>query len=77
VDYFEFFFAAGKLNEADPAAGWQAEGRRQQQLVDWLTGRRLGQLLGAFQVPGDLRRPGSHQCRSVVRKWAGGEGKGR
>jgi aminopeptidase len=47
ADYAEFFFAAGKLNEADPVAGWQAEGRRQQQLVDWLAGREQAVLKGS------------------------------
>jgi aminopeptidase len=47
ADYCEFFFAAGKLNEADPVVSWQAEGRRQQQLVDWLAGRERVVLKGS------------------------------
>ena len=39
ADYEDFVFNAGKLNEPDPVAAWQEEGRRQRVLVDWLTGR--------------------------------------
>ncbi len=38
LDYREFVFGAGMLNEADPVAFWKAEGQRQQTLVDWLKG---------------------------------------
>ena len=38
LDYREFVFGAGMLNEADPVAFWKAEGVRQQRLVDWLKG---------------------------------------
>jgi aminopeptidase len=45
-EYQEFVFAAGKLNEADPVAAWQAEGKRQQVLKEWLEKRSLVQLKG-------------------------------
>ena len=38
-DYTEFVFAAGMLNDADPAVFWKAEGERQKKLVAWLKGR--------------------------------------
>jgi aminopeptidase len=47
ADYFEFYYAAGKLNDADPVASWRAEGQRQQQLVDWLAGRQQVVLKGS------------------------------
>jgi aminopeptidase len=46
-DYTEFVFAAGMLNEADPAAFWKAEGERQKKLVDWLNGKDRVCLKGA------------------------------
>lgn len=38
LDYREFVFQAGMLNEADPVAFWKAEGVRQRELVKWLEG---------------------------------------
>ena len=37
-DYAEFVYAAGMLNEEDPVAFWQSEGKRQQRLSAWLKG---------------------------------------
>ncbi|RPJ45139.1 MAG: aminopeptidase, partial [Chloroflexi bacterium] len=37
-DYQDFVFAAGKLNDPDPVAGWQQEGARMRQLTTWLEG---------------------------------------
>lgn len=47
AEYREFVYAAGKLNAADPVAEWQAEGRRQRELVDWLAWRDQVVLKGA------------------------------
>ena len=38
LDYREFVFGAGMLNEPDPVAFWKAEGERQKKLVSWLKG---------------------------------------
>jgi len=38
LDYREFVYGAGMLNEPDPVAFWKAEGERQQKLVSWLKG---------------------------------------
>jgi len=38
-DYTEFVFAADMLNEPDPVAAWQAVGRKEQALVEWLKGK--------------------------------------
>jgi aminopeptidase len=38
IDYREFVFGAGMLNEPDPVAFWKAEGERQKKLVSWLKG---------------------------------------
>lgn len=39
LDYQEFVYAAGLLNEPDPIAAWQQELRRQHQLIAWLAGK--------------------------------------
>lgn len=39
ADYAEFVYDAGMLNEEDPVAFWEKEGRRQKKLVNWLKGR--------------------------------------
>jgi aminopeptidase len=46
-DYTEFVFAAGMLNEDDPAAFWREEGKRQNILVEWLKGRNNVTLKGS------------------------------
>ncbi len=46
-DYTEFVFAAGMLNEDDPAKFWREEGRRQVKLVEWLKGRDKAVLKGS------------------------------
>ena len=46
LDYREFVFGAGMLNEPDPVAFWKAEGERQQKLVAWLKGRDRAVLKG-------------------------------
>ena len=39
LDYCEFVYGAGMLNEADPVEFWKAEGELQRGLVNWLKGR--------------------------------------
>lgn len=38
ADYREFVYGAGMLNEDDPVAFWQEQGRTQTKLADWLKG---------------------------------------
>jgi aminopeptidase len=47
ADYTEFVYGAGMLNEDDPVAFWQNEGKKQQKLADWLKGRSEVRLKGA------------------------------
>ncbi len=46
ADYQDFVFTAGKLNEPDPVACWQEEGRQMRALVSWLKGREQVVLKG-------------------------------
>jgi aminopeptidase len=39
LDYREFVYAAGMLNDPDPMAFWKALGKRQRKWVNWLKGR--------------------------------------
>ena len=45
-DYQEFVFEAGLLNEPDPVSLWKEEGEKQQQLIDWLSGKDLVKIQG-------------------------------
>lgn len=47
ADYTEFVYGAGMLNEDDPVAYWQNEGKKQEKLVGWLQGRDQVKLKGA------------------------------
>lgn len=47
ADYREFVFCAGMLNEEDPVVFWKEEGRKQQQLADWLKGHDKAVIRGA------------------------------
>lgn len=38
-EYRDFVFSAGKLNDPDPIASWQAESCNMHHLVDWFSGR--------------------------------------
>lgn len=40
ADYADFVYGACHIDEADPVAWWRALSGRQQQLIDWLAGRR-------------------------------------
>jgi aminopeptidase len=56
-EYEDFVYAAGKLNEPDPIAAWQQEGRRQRKLQRWLHGKNQVVLKGpdidlAFSISG-------------------------
>ncbi len=46
-DYAEFVYAAGMLNDPDPVAYWQNEGKRQQQVAARLRGHDQIELKGA------------------------------
>jgi len=39
TEYQDFVYGAGLLDQTDPVASWQAEGRRQAELIAWLAGR--------------------------------------
>jgi aminopeptidase len=39
VDYQDFVFGAGLLDDADPVAAWTREGQRQRELITWLSGK--------------------------------------
>jgi aminopeptidase len=47
VDYREFVYGAGMLDEADPVAFWKEEGRKQQALAEWLKGHDRVTLKGS------------------------------
>jgi aminopeptidase len=47
ADYTGFVYEAGKLNEADPVAFWRAEGKKQEELIAWLKGRKQVVLKGS------------------------------
>jgi aminopeptidase len=45
-DYQEFVFKAGLLNESDPVAAWKNEGKRQRELINWLSGKDRVEIQG-------------------------------
>lgn len=45
-EYEDFVYNAGWLDRPDPAAAWREEEARQQQLVDWLAGKKRVELKG-------------------------------
>jgi aminopeptidase len=47
ANYADFVYGAGLLNEPDPVGLWQAEGRKQGELIKWLKGRERAVLKGA------------------------------
>ena len=47
MDYREFVYGAGMLNEEDPVAFWKEEGRKQSQLAGWLKGHDRAVLRGS------------------------------
>lgn len=46
ADFEDFVYGACLCDEPDPVAAWQQVERRQQQLVDWLKGKREAHLVG-------------------------------
>jgi aminopeptidase len=46
ADYAEFVYGACHIDEADPVAWWRALSAKQQQLIDWLGGKREVHLRG-------------------------------
>lgn len=47
ADYREFVYSAGMLNEEDPVAFWEEEGRKQTELAGWLKGHERVVLKGS------------------------------
>lgn len=47
LEYEEFIYSAGKLNDPDPIARWKEEGLRMERLVDWLHGKKNMVIRGA------------------------------
>ncbi len=47
ADYSDFVYRAGMLSEPDPVAVWRAEGKKQEELIAWLKGRKHAVLKGA------------------------------
>jgi len=47
IDYQDFVYNAGLLNEPDPVAAWQKDLRRQRELMAWLDGKNHVTLKGA------------------------------
>jgi len=47
ADYSDFVYEAGMLSAVDPVAFWRAEGKKQEELVGWLKGRKKVALKGA------------------------------
>src|SRR3972149_664614 len=46
AEYQDFVYTAGRLDHPDPVASWQAEGRRQRELIAWLAGHDQVKLEG-------------------------------
>jgi aminopeptidase len=45
-EYQDFVYDAGLLDKPDPVEAWQKEGKRQRELIDWLSGKELVELKG-------------------------------
>jgi aminopeptidase len=46
MDYREFVFGAGCLDQPDPVAVWREEGKRQMELIQWLQGKDSVEMKG-------------------------------
>ena len=46
IEYQDFVSGAGFLNEPDPIKKWMQEGKRQRELIDWLTGKNVVEIQG-------------------------------
>lgn len=45
-EYQEFVYSAGMLDELDPVEAWRNEGKRQREIIDWLSGKELVEIKG-------------------------------
>jgi aminopeptidase len=45
-DYQEFVFGAGLLDDSDPVSAWKSEGKRQKELIAWLSGKDRVEIKG-------------------------------
>ena len=45
-EYKEFVYGAGLLDTADPVEAWRNEGKRQRELIEWLSGKELVEIRG-------------------------------
>jgi aminopeptidase len=48
LDYQDFVYGAGLLNEPDPVAAWIGEGKRQWELINWLSGKEIVEIKGKY-----------------------------
>lgn len=48
LDYQDFVYGAGLLNESDPVNAWVREGKRQWELINWLTGKDKVRIKGEY-----------------------------
>lgn len=48
LDYQDFVYGAGLLDDPDPVAAWRAEGQRQWELINWLAGRDQVAIKGEY-----------------------------
>jgi len=48
MDYQEFVYGAGLLNEPDPVTAWENEGKRQRELINWLSGKNQVAIKGEY-----------------------------
>ena len=45
-EYQEFVYGAGLLDEPDPVDAWRKEGKRQRELIEWLSGKEFVEIKG-------------------------------
>jgi aminopeptidase len=45
-DYQEFVYGAGLLDDPEPILAWQNEGKRQKELIEWLSGKNSVEIKG-------------------------------
>jgi aminopeptidase len=46
TDYQEFVYGAGLLEDPDPISAWKDEGKHQRELINWLSGKDLVEIIG-------------------------------
>jgi aminopeptidase len=65
TDYEDFVYGAGLIDEPDPVEAWKQLGRRQEKVIEWLTGKETVQIVG----------PGTDLTLSVAgRTWVNDDG---